>query len=270
MREEMSWLNIAEGLATEAAGEVMTFFQKNPSTSQKADSSPVTEADLASDRLLRAGLQKNFPSHAVLTEESGLAGGASSEHIWLIDPLDGTKAFAKGIAGFCVMVGLLRRGRPILGVVVDPLEGRIYRGLRGAGASCTEAGKTVELKVSKRREFSQMPLVVSTGFPQEPLKKIEADFGSPLLPPINSVGIKVGRMARGEADLYINHHPVSYWDTAAPLLILEEAGGVFTALDGRPLDYAMVPPYGHGRKTLASNGQRHEEAVIRLKACGLE
>lgn len=270
MSEERTWLGFAENLAAEAAATVMTFFQKDLPTSHKADASPVTEADLASDRLLRAGLRKNFPSHAVLTEENGLDGDAKSEHVWLIDPLDGTKAFAKGIPGFCVMVGLLRQGRPLLGVVVDPLEGRVYRGLRGAGASMSAAGETVELKVSDRRDFSKMPLIVSTGFPEAPLKKIEADFGSPLLPPINSVGIKVGLLVRGEADLYVNHHPVSYWDTAAPLLILEEAGGTFTALDGRPLDYTMVPPFGHGRKTLASNGERHAEVVERLKGSGLE
>lgn len=270
MREETSWLEVAEGLATEAADEVMAFFQKDLGTRHKADSSPVTEADLASDRLLRKGLRKHFPRHAVLTEENGLDGDPKSEFIWLIDPLDGTKAFAKGIPGFCVMVGLLRSGRPHLGVVVDPLEGRVYRGLRGSGASLREGGRSVELKVSKRRDFTAMPLVVSTGFPEAPLRKIGADFASPLLPPINSVGIKVGLLVRGEADLYVNHHPVSYWDTAAPALILEEAGGTFTSLDGRPLDYSMVPPYGHGRKTLASNGQRHAEAVERLKKTGLD
>lgn len=270
MSEERTWLEIAEGLAAEAAATVMTFFRKDLPTSQKADASPVTEADLASDRLLRAGLKKNFPKHAVLTEENGLDGDAESDHIWLIDPLDGTKAFARGIPGFCVMVALLRQGRPLLGVVVDPLEGRTYRALRGLGASMSAGGTTVELQVSDRGDFSKMPLIVSTGFPEASLKKIEASFGSPLLPPINSVGIKVGLLVRGEADLYVNHHPVSYWDTAAPLVILEEAGGTFTALDGRPLDYAMVSPYGHGRKTLASNGRRHVEAVERLKGSGLE
>ncbi|HEX5034566.1 MAG TPA: 3'(2'),5'-bisphosphate nucleotidase CysQ [bacterium] len=270
MSEERTWLQIAEGLAVEAAATVMTFFQKTLQTNQKADDSPVTEADLASDRLLRAGLRKNFPGHAVLTEENGLDGDSKSDHIWLIDPLDGTKAFAKGISGFCVMVGLLRRGHPLLGVVVDPLEGRTYRALRGAGAELSQGGKAMELKVSGRSDFSQMPLIVSTGFPAAPLQKIEASLGSPLLPPVNSVGIKVGFLVRGEADLYVNHHPVSYWDTAAPLLILEEAGGVFTDLAGRPLEYPMTPPFGHGRKTLASNGRRHAEVVERLKASGLD
>lgn len=270
MREETSWLEVAEGLAINAASEVMSFFQTELHAKRKADSSPVTEADLASDRLIRQGLRTNFPSHAVLTEENGLDGDPNSEFIWLIDPLDGTKAFAKGIPGFCVMIGLLRSGRPHLGVVVDPIEGRVYRALRGAGASLNEGGQTFRLQVSQRRDFVEMPLVVSTGFPEAPLKKIQSDFVSPLLPPINSVGIKVGLLVRGEADLYINHHPVSYWDTAAPALILEEAGGLFTSLDGRPLDYTMVPPFGHGRKTLASNGQRHTEAVERLKKSGLD
>ncbi|KAB2840461.1 hypothetical protein F9K50_05760, partial [bacterium] len=132
------------------------------------------------------------------------------------------------------------------------------------GASRSHGGKTEILRVSARRELPEMPWVVSTGFPETSLARAQALLPGRLLPPINSVGIKVGLLVRQEADIYLNHHPVSYWDTAAPALILEEAGGRFTALDGRPLDYTLRVPFGHGVKTLASNGPLHDELVRRL------
>ncbi|MFO1463461.1 MAG: 3'(2'),5'-bisphosphate nucleotidase CysQ [bacterium] len=265
MAQYSDWLAVAEGLALEASRAVAALMQGPIKAQRKDDHSPVTEADFASDRILREGLSKNFPAHAILTEESGLSGPAEAEYVWLIDPLDGTKAFAKGIPGFCVMVGLLQGGAPLLGVVVDPLTGRVYRALRGAGATLSEGDETRSLRVSGRRDFSEMPLVVSTGFPEAPLRAVRGRLPGPLLPPINSVGIKVGILARQEADIYLNHHEVSYWDTCAPKLILEEAGGSFTALDGSPLTYPLRPPYGHGVKTLASNGTRHGEIVAQLR-----
>ena len=266
MENYSEWLVVAEDLAQEAARAVMAFQGKPLVTEEKADQSPVTEADLASDRILRAGLTKHFPGHAILTEENGLSGNSATEYVWLIDPLDGTKAFAKGIPGFCVMVGLLHAGLPLLGVVVDPLEGRCYRAIRGGGASHSYQGKTETLRVSPRRDLAQMPWVVSTGFPKPALARAELKLPGRLLPPINSVGIKVGLLVRGEADIYLNHHPVSYWDTGAPALILAEAGGIFTALDGRPLAYPMRPPFGHGVQTLASNATMHGDLVSSLKS----
>jgi len=263
------WLSIAEGLAQEASQAILGFLNNPIVTSRKADHSLVTEADLRSDEILRGGLAEHFPGHAILTEENGLSGDPNSEFVWLIDPLDGTKAFAKGIPGFCVMVGLLQAGRPCLGVLVDPLEGRVYRGQRGMGATHTWRGRTQVLRVSERSEMPEMPLVVSTGFPETALKKIQAALPGPLLSPINSVGIKVGLLVRREADIYINHHEVNYWDTCAPQLILEEAGGVFTNLDGGELAYPLIPPFNHRMKTLASNGARHRELVKILKSVPL-
>ena len=264
-----AWLSVAETLALQAADAVLGFLDTPLATRTKADASPVTEADLASDRILREGLAKHFPQHAILSEENGLSGDVHSEYVWIIDPLDGTKAFAKGQVGFCVMVGLLKAGEPYLGVVVDPLESRTYRAVRGQGAGGTWQGRTRELRVSSRRDFSQMPLIVSTGFPSQALAQIQNFCRGPLLSPINSVGIKVGFLLRQEADIYVNHHSVSYWDTCAPQLILEEAGGLFTALDGSPLRYAMQAPFTHGVKTLASNGLRHGDLVEKLRGTAL-
>src|SRR5262249_21983533 len=146
---------------------------KNPTVQgRKADNSIVTEADLKADEIIRNGLMEAFPDHGILTEETSFSGNLQSDFTWLVDPLDGTKAYAKGIPGFCVMIGLLKEGRPYLGVVVDPLEGHLYHAIRGQGAFQTLGERKRLLHVSPRKDFSEMPLVFSTDFPKEPLDEV--------------------------------------------------------------------------------------------------
>ncbi len=257
-------LETASRLAMEAAQVVLDLAKKPILKNRKEDRSWITEADLRSDQILKEGLAKAFPDHSILSEESGLSGNQSSEWVWMVDPLDGTKAYAKGIPGFSVMVGLLKEGKPYLGVVVDPLEGLVYQAVRGEGAFVIKQGKKSRLSVSDRSDFSEMPLVTSPGFPEDILAQIVDRLRLPVINPINSVGIKVGLVVRQVADIYISHHPVHYWDTCAPQVILEEAGGCFTRLDGKPLAYAGSSDFSHQALTLASNATRHNELASLL------
>src|SRR4029434_8759061 len=138
MSDTQHFLKTATDLALKASEEVLKLLKNPTITGRKSDRSIVTEADLKSDEVIRTGLMQAFPDHAVLTEETGLQGRPDAEYVWIVDPLDGTKAYAKGIPGFCVMVGLLKEGRPFLGVVVDPLEERLYQALKGEGAWHTQ------------------------------------------------------------------------------------------------------------------------------------
>jgi len=255
-------LNVARQLILQAADR-LTELAKQPLTRErKHDASLVTNADHEVDRLIRDGLRAAFPDHAVLTEESGLHRAPESPFVWAVDPLDGTRAYAKGIPGFSVMIGLLKDGAPYLGLVADPLEGYCYEAARGVGAFLTNrAGERTPLRVSQRNAWTQMPLITSTGFPQTTTDAVNALLGSPFVAPINSVGIKVGLVVRQVADIYLNHHLVSYWDTCAPQIILEEAGGRFTMIDGSPLTYRLADSHVHPRPTIASNGTRHNELV---------
>lgn len=265
MSEVQSYLNTAILLAQDAAKIVLNLYNQPFSKSKKSDNSWVTAADLISDEIIRQGLEKSFSTHTILTEEHGFSGRTGSEWTWLVDPLDGTKAYEKGIAGFSVMVGLLKSGIPYLGVVVDPLEDFVYYAVKSKGSFVMHQGKKSQLRVSNRQEFSQMPLVVSPGFPEDKLKSIQDELKSPIVSPMNSVGIKVGLLARQVADIYINHHDVHYWDTCAPQVILEEAGGVFTKINGEPLTYELIGDYSHHALTLASNGPCHDELIKKFK-----
>ena len=255
------FLDVARPLALEAASLLMKLRRAPLSQERKADRSLVTNADREADAMIRQGLLKAFPKHAILTEESGLAECAGAEYVWVVDPLDGTKAYVQGIAGFSVMVGVLREGRPYAGVVVDPWEGHIYEAVRDQGAYHIFQGERTRVRVSPRNDWSSMPVITSTGFPAALQSALLPALSGPWLPQINSVGIKVGLVVRQLADIYINHHLVHYWDTCAPQIILEEAGGIMTFLDGKPLSYALDGKHMHPQPTLATNATRHDEAL---------
>lgn len=259
-------LAVARRLVAQATDRLRTLATHPLTSARKHDASLVTNADHEVDRLLREGLQAAFPGHAILTEEAGLRAAAGSRFVWMVDPLDGTRAYAKGVPGFSVMVGLLKDSAPYLGLVADPIGGCTYEAVKGQGCYLTDGrGQRRRLQVSGRNRWSQMPLVTSTGFPPAAAEAVRARLDCPFLAPIHSVGIKVGLLVRQEADIYLNHHLVSYWDTCAPQVILEEAGGRFTLIDGTPLRYDdMTGGYVHPRSTLATNGTRHDELVALL------
>lgn len=251
-------------LALKAGKRIMELIHTDLIRERKADKSLVTNADHAANDILLEGLRKAFPGHRILSEETGLEGPSGAESVWLVDPLDGTRAFARGVAGFSVMVGLLRKGRPVLGVVYDPLEGFLYEAARGSGCFLWEGGQRAPARVSDRNEWAEMPLITSTDFPERLRLLLAQGIPSPFLAPLNSVGVKVGYMVRRKADIYVNHHPMNYWDSCAPLAILEEAGGRMTDWDGRPLRYPLDGAHRHPGPTLATNNHRHDELLALL------
>jgi 3'(2'), 5'-bisphosphate nucleotidase len=255
------FLDAARPLAIEAGRRLMALRETKLIKERKADHSLVTNADREADVIICEGLKKSFPSHAILTEESGLEGRADTEYLWVVDPLDGTRAYARGTDGFSVMIGLLHHGKPFAGIVYDPWEERLYEAQSGEGSFETFDKKRERLQVTQRKQWASMPLIASTDLPPAIAEKIKAALPCPWVPSKNSVGIKVGVLVRQEADLYVNHHPVHYWDTVAPQVILEEAGGVFSFPDGKPLIYDLERGFQHLQPPLASNGQRHDEFV---------
>jgi 3'(2'), 5'-bisphosphate nucleotidase len=111
-----------------------------------------------------------------------------------------------------------------------------------------------------------MPVITSKGFPEQLRRGLEQKCGLSFLEPINSVGVKVGYMVRRLADIYLNHHPVRHWDTCAPLVILEEAGGRMTHWDGTPLSFEGAEGNAHPHPTVATNGVRHDELISLLSS----
>ena len=262
-------LSAAVGLARQAGEAVMAVTATEMTRDRKSDNSLVTNADLQSNELILSGLADRFPEDGILSEESGAVEASRNELLWVVDPLDGTKAFAAQIPGFSVMLGLLWRNEPVLGVVYDPLDGWLYSATSGGGARVVPPGETHgrPLQVSSRSDAHEMRLICSPGLPENASRAFSDQIGLRAGPSINSVGIKVGLLARQEGDVYFNYHSVTYWDTVAPLVVAQEAGAEATMLDGRP--FAYRPEEGdtlHAGPSLITNGTCHDSLRRKMLA----
>lgn len=203
----------------------------------KADSSPVTEADEGAERILEAAVKALEPNAVIVGEEAAAAGHlpALAPRFWLIDPLDGTRDFVAGRDGYTVNVGLVVGGAPVLGLVLHPPTGRLWMGSVGNGAVLEDAAGQ-RRPVHSRRLAAPPELVVShSHLDPRTSAWVEAIPGATR----NSAGssIKFCTLAEGGADAYPRYGPTMEWDTAAADAVLRAAGGITLGTDGRPFAY---------------------------------
>lgn len=260
-------------IARRAAELVLRVYGAPFEVELKGPGDPVTRADREANELICSALEAEFPGEPILAEESvpadpaEVARRASAERVWFVDPLDGTREFATRNDEFAVMIGRAARGRAELGVLVEPttgdaLIGRKASGGRGRVAVLERAsGAAVPLTVSTAREGREARLLVSRSHPPEVASPFTERLGITRVVPCGSVGVKVARIARGEAELYVHGgHGAKKWDTCAPEAVLVAAGGAFTALDGSELAYG-TPDLVQRGGICASNGALHEAAL---------
>jgi len=228
----------------ERAGEaIMTVYEGGIAVSDKADGSPLTEADRRAHRLILDRLQALEPDTPVLSEESApeeYANRRGWRRFWLVDPLDGTKEFIKRNGEFTVNIALMEADRPVLGVVRAPALGVQYYACRGQGAWKQEDGREPET-IHVRRYAGGAPVVVASRSHAGDklgvfLQRLGQAAGEPVLTSMGS-SLKLCLVAEGAADIYPRLVPTSEWDTAAAQCIVETAGGRVLTLDGRPLAY---------------------------------
>lgn len=230
-------------------------------------SEPVTEADRKSSELIVSHLRDAFPFDGILSEEEiDTDERLFTKRVWMIDPIDGTQGFVEKKGDFAVQIGLAQDGEAILGVVFQPINDRLYYASKGNGAFLVEnGGEPQKLKVSDKTDFSEMTLAVSRSHRSPRMTKLVNHFGFKDEFQHGSVGLKVGIIARQEADLYIHLSPrTKFWDTCAPQIIIEEAGGKLTDLFGEKIVYQFQDVQNHNG-IIASNGASHEKAVAKLK-----
>jgi len=222
---------------------------------------PVTAADRAANAIIVRHVRAAFPEDGVLAEESADDGGRLvASRFWCIDPVDGTKEFIARNGEFSVMIGLVDRstGRPLLGVVVEPVNDLVMVAVLGGGAwRVHRDGREEALRVSDRSEASRVRIIVSRSHPDPQTQTVVKLMEPESLTPCGSVGVKIGRIVQDRADVYLNFSGYTrFWDTCAPDIILHEAGGRLTTLEGAVLDYSAAStvnevPY------VASNGACH-------------
>ena len=219
----------------------------------------VTEIDTASEKLITDFIKKKFPSHNILAEESGETNN-SSEYLWVIDPLDGTTNFAHGLPIFAVSIGLQKNGETIAGVVYDVMQDIIYSAEKGSGATAN----SVKRKVSENNNLQHSLLV--TGFPynikENPDKALERfttlSKKSRGIRRLGSAAIDFCYVATGVFDGFWEVH-LNPWDICAGNLIVEEAGGIVTDFDGKPIDIFT-------KRILCTNRKIHQKMIEVMKS----
>jgi histidinol-phosphatase len=239
--------------AARAAGEVIRkAYRGNFDVQYKADASPVTEVDIAAERTIKARLQRRFPQHGFYGEETGRE-RADAEYLWLVDPIDGTKAFVRGYPMFSVQIALMHRGELIVGVSSAPCwnDGRGEMAWAETGAGAWLDGTRV--RVSEAATLDKTTL--STGNLATLARSSRwAELGRliPQLHRIRGYGdfLHYHLLAAGRIDAVIESD-VNILDIAALTVIVREAGGRFTDISGRPVGLET-------RSVLATNGRLHE------------
>lgn len=237
----MNGLDLARavGAVTRSAGDaILEVYASSFSVQHKADASPLTEADLAAQRVLLEGLVR-LADLPVLSEESAAAPWSERRawaRYWLVDPLDGTREFVKRNGEFTVNVALVEGDASVLGVIHAPVSGELALAAVGEGAWLQSAPGELPRAMSVRRAPTRPVLACSRshGSPEE--QQMLARLGEHQRMPLGS-SLKFLRLAEGNADLYLRLGPTSEWDTAAAQCILEEAGGAVLDLSGEPLRY---------------------------------
>ncbi len=214
----------------ETRGEVMQWFRGDFTVEQKADRSPVTQADRKVEEILRSNIARDFPGHGVIGEEFGEE-NPDAEWVWTIDPIDGTLSFIQGLPLFASLIALLHKGEPVMGVVALPALGEMAWAVKGHGAF--EGGR--RLSVSTVKTLSKA--VVGTGdrycFRRQKrlglLSRLEREAGL-----VRTYPDAFGHLmaARGAIDLMVD--PLAYvWDYAPLKVLVQEAGGTFQNFTGR-------------------------------------
>ena len=221
-------LKMAEDIARQAGKVLMSGYGNVRNVQQKGVIDLVTEYDKRSEEVILSFLQREFPDHAILAEESG-RNNMVSEYEWVIDPLDGTTNFAHALPIFSISIGLLKNNEPELGVVYDPFRDEMYSAEAGLGATLNDQ----PIHVSSRAELGQA--VISTGFPYDLRTNhrnnlaqfVQFQLRTQAVRHLGSAALDCTWTAMGRLDGYWEFG-VQAWDIAAGVLIAREAGGHVT------------------------------------------
>jgi myo-inositol-1(or 4)-monophosphatase len=222
-------LTVAIEAALAAGQAIRNLYGQTPLLSQKGEAGPVTEADLASNARIHTILTQAFPDDGWLSEETADSSARlEKSRVWIIDPLDGTWEFTKGVPEFVVSIGLSVGGTATLGVLYNPMTEELFAGLRGQGAWLNQT----PIHVSDAAELASSKFCVSRteagrGF-------LQGYEGQLDLRPIGSVAYKCGLVAAGRFEGLFTYNPRHEWDICAGVAIIEAAGGRVTDHNGRP------------------------------------
>ncbi len=249
----------AVGLASAArAGEILrSYWGKTRSVEKKGATNLVTEADLASERAIIQTIRTSFPEHTVIAEESGVTPG-TEQHQWIVDPLDGTTNYAHSLPEFSISIAFAHEGDLVYGLVLSPIIGELFCGVRGQGATLN--GQPIH--ASQTQSVSESLLV--TGFPYEiepMVRTLMSRYEQCLMAAqgirrLGSAALDLCYVACGRFDGFWEQD-LAPWDTAAGVVIAKEAGAVVSDFSNESFSIEK-------KEILATNGIIHHELAALL------
>jgi 3'-phosphoadenosine 5'-phosphosulfate (PAPS) 3'-phosphatase len=251
-------LEVAKLAARAAGAAVMEFYiAQSAQTYVKKDGSAVTDADLAADRIIRSMILEAFPNDALLTEEGAdEATRLDSLRVWIVDPIDGTNQFVERTGEFDMLIALVVDGRPVVSVTYQPTEDMLLSAVAGHGATIEQHGKRAPFELDALSQDDPPRLMTSIwlGYPENFafFERMAVRLAAPA-PKVSQSGISLRRIMPGsqEADAVIGYKLGETideqtfaweWDFAAPDLIIHEAGGCMTDLEGHTHRYNKAVP----------------------------
>lgn len=273
MRDYHSELDLTRKLLHEAGQEVLRRYASFEAI-EDAPADITTEVDRISQEIILDGLRREFPGDALCAEESTPTLEDASNRgrrIWVVDPIDGTRGFARKNDEFSILMALVVEGSPVVGGVFEPVPDRLTFAIRDEGCHVgpllePEAYREIETAVSDREDTPRV-LAMSRSRTAEEREELLEGFGAEIAVTTYSAGIKMAQVARGECDLYLGDYLTLHdWDVCAGHLLVEEAGGRITDVDGNPVTYDGSGSSLKGRGVLASNGGVHERALETVAA----
>jgi 3'(2'),5'-bisphosphate nucleotidase len=263
-------LEVAVDLASVAGQTIMKLYYGKTISWSKPDTTKITNADVDTERFLVDELEKHFPTHSVLTEESQETPESrrrrlSNTHVWIIDPVDGTDDLDKMSRDFAINIAYVRDGQPHAAVVCLPAHGKMYTAQRGEGAYMHYPGGFNKIVVSARTLEESIITISQKSYPPDKAAQLRDRTGAKGHILQGSRGVRICAVAEGIADFtFVRDMKAGEWDSCGPGLILEEAGGRTTDYEGRPHTYNKenpVLPTG----AVFSNGVFHERLVALMR-----
>ena len=251
----------------EAGERVREIYESDFEVSKKDDNSPITKADLESNKIIRAALEKT--GIPILSEEDvDDKSRLNSDKIWIVDPLDGTTDFVNRTGEFTIMVGLVENHVPVMGLIYWPTKQKLYYAERGMGAFCSHSDTVDEciweaISVRETQNLEDCLALVSRHHLSDREKKILDHLKITHTASIGS-SLKVTEISSGMADVYLTTtNKMKQWDTCASFCIISEAGGKITDVAGNELVY-NTDIVNHENGLLVTNGFVHNEVVSKI------
>ena len=221
----------------EAGDLALTFFRGDLNHWRKEDNTPVTEADIAVDQLLKQRLLEARPDYGWLSEETEDDDARfTKQRVWVVDPIDGTRAYLRGREDWTISIAVVENGKPITAAVYHPLSSSLFSAEKGAGAYINQ----LPIATTRTDKLQDCHMAANVGAFQE--KHWQSSWPKMNITSYNSMALRLCHVAQGQEDAAVTVRSKKDWDLAAADLLVQEAGGLITTLDGQRLIYNLENP----------------------------